>query len=82
MADIDIQSVVFSRDGIEISYVEPEADFDEGTGILMVRTLQIPYEVMEHEFNELAEHLQDMVDRAQTIKRNPPEKFQRRGFTS
>lgn len=75
MADIQVNSVQFSNDAIEVSYSESR-DLHESSGILEIRTRLIPSHLVEEQLRELIQAIQDVVDESNVIQRKPPQTIQ------
>lgn len=73
---VEIQSLVFGPEGAEVSYIE-HRDVDTGSGILLIRTLQVPYDACEEAFDDLGDAVRALVDAALLKRRNPPEQVRR-----
>lgn len=71
---IAIQSVAFGSGAVEVSYMESHAN--EGP-IGEYRTLVIPVALVEDELAEVLDDIQQLVDRALVLRRNPPERVRR-----
>jgi hypothetical protein len=65
------QSVVFAGTHLEISYVEER---DVESVVQTFRTLVIPADVIQDEIVEVVDALQQLVDHALIVQRNPPER--------
>lgn len=70
IGDLDIQSIVFGPEAIEITYIE-ERDVDKGSGIVDIRTRSIPFNLCEAERDELLDSVLQYLDAAAVVRRNP-----------
>lgn len=72
---MQIQNVAFVNEGLQITYME-DRDFDEQTGIVEVRVLSIPHEVITHELMaDLQDSVLQIVDAAAIARRRPAASF-------
>ena len=67
---VDIQSVAFAPGQIEIVYAEAR-DTDSQSGILELRTLILPSQVVEDAAMEALDAIQQLLDAALLAKRSP-----------
>lgn len=74
---VDVQSLMFGERGVEVSFIDPDG-FDQESGILQIKTMQVPFDLIEEEMGELMDAIQDILDAAQVARRNPPKTFTRR----
>lgn len=68
---VSIQSIMFGATTIEVSYFE-ERDTDRDTGIQEIRTVMVPTSLVADELGELAEDLEQLLNRVGVLRRNPP----------
>lgn len=68
------QAVTFGSGAIEVAYAEGR---DMNGPVAEYRTIVIPAELVIDELNEVFDSLGALLDRALTIKRNPPERVRR-----
>jgi hypothetical protein len=68
------QSVVFAGTHLEISYVEER---DVESVVQTFRTLVIPADIVQDDVVEVMDALQQLVDNALVVQRNPPDRLQR-----
>lgn len=67
---LDIQSVAFAADQIEVVYAE-ERDVTNKSGVLEYRTIVIPAMLVENSMMEALDSVKQLIDEAQIAKRNP-----------
>lgn len=75
--DVSIQSVELGDEFVQVSYVE-HRDADRDTGIMEMRVLIVPRDVLdEGEMEDLIDSCRAVLDKAKLVQRNPPATFTR-----
>jgi hypothetical protein len=72
--DLLFQSIAFSGSHVEVVYLEPR---DSEGPIQEYRTLVVPVTVVAEQIPEVFDALQQLVDHALLVRRNPPERIRR-----
>ncbi len=67
---VDIESVQFAPGQITVTFAE-DRDIDSPSGIMEIRTLVVPSEIVESAAEEMLDAIQQFIDLAYTAKRNP-----------
>lgn len=74
MRSVEVQSVAFSDDFVEVSFFEPESN----TGpVKEAKTLVIPVALLEEQIADLHDSVSQLIDEALILKRNPPDRLVR-----
>ncbi len=76
MPDIQIQSIQFSPDAVEVTYSEAR-DLHEASGILEIRTRLVPAHHVEQQLIEVLDAVQELIDESNIVQRNPPQQIKR-----
>ena len=75
---VNVQSVSFGNEGVEIVYME-ESDFHKESGIAQMRSLFVPHECIPNDMlTEVRDAVTQIVDEAKTLQRQPTTQFQGR----
>lgn len=74
--DLIFQAITFGGGAVEVSYMEQR---DADGPVNEIRTIVVPGELVADELTEVYDALQQLVDRALLLRRNPPDRLRARG---